>query len=170
MIIYKATNIINGKVYIGQTIGKLQSRKIVHESEAKRHKRNHHFHNALNYHGKNNFIWEVIDESETIDELNEKGKKLTEEHRMKMRGRHVFSEETKKTKSILMIGNNYSVDRVKGENNGRAKLTEWDIKIIRRLYNNTQYYHYFLRLSKLFFVSRRNIKKIINYQSWKHII
>src|SRR4030042_3197000 len=72
MIIYKATNIINGKVYIGQTIGKLQSRKIVHESEAKRHKRNHHFHNALNYHGKNNFIWEVIDESETIDELNEK--------------------------------------------------------------------------------------------------
>ena len=71
MIIYKATNIINNKVYIGQTIHPLSVRKSQHE-------RSHEygyktaFSNAIRKYGKENFKWEVIYEADSIEELNEK--------------------------------------------------------------------------------------------------
>ena len=71
MIIYKATNIINNKVYIGQTIHQLSVRKSQHE-------RSHEygyktaFSNAIRKYGKENFKWEVIYEADSIEELNEK--------------------------------------------------------------------------------------------------
>ena len=71
MIIYKATNIINNKVYIGQTIHTLNVRKAQHE-------RSHEygyktaFSNAIRKYGKENFIWEVIYETNSIEDLNEK--------------------------------------------------------------------------------------------------
>ena len=71
MIIYKATNIINNKVYIGQTIHPLSVRKSQHE-------RSHEygyktaFSNAIRKYGKENFIWEVIYETNSIEDLNEK--------------------------------------------------------------------------------------------------
>ena len=71
MIIYKATNIINNKVYIGQTIHPLSVRKSQHE-------RSHEygyktaFSNAIRNYGKENFKWEVIYETDSIKDLNEK--------------------------------------------------------------------------------------------------
>ena len=71
MIIYKATNIINSKVYIGQTIHSLSIRKGQHE-------RSHEygyktaFSNAIKKYGKENFKWEVIYETDSIEELNNK--------------------------------------------------------------------------------------------------
>ena len=71
MIIYKATNIINNKVYIGQTIQQLSVRKSQHE-------RSHEygyktaFSNAIRKYGKENFKWEVIYETDSIKDLNEK--------------------------------------------------------------------------------------------------
>ena len=71
MIIYKATNIINNKVYIGQTIHPLSVRKSQHE-------RSHEygyktaFSNAIRKYGKENFKWEVIYETDSIKDLNEK--------------------------------------------------------------------------------------------------
>lgn len=56
MIIYKVTNIINNKIYIGQTIHSLNIRKSQHE-------RSHEygyktaFSNAIKKYGKENFIW-----------------------------------------------------------------------------------------------------------------
>jgi group I intron endonuclease len=69
-IIYKATNIINGKHYIGQTTQNLKKRKIAHKTEAKQNKKNMYFHNALNKYGFDNFEWEIICECSSKNEMN----------------------------------------------------------------------------------------------------
>ena len=69
MIIYKVINIINNKIYIGQTIHSLNIRKSQHE-------RSHEygyktaFSNAIKKYGKENFIWEIIYETDYLDEEN----------------------------------------------------------------------------------------------------
>lgn len=73
MIIYKATNLIDGKVYIGQTIKTLHSRKAQHIRDAMDPKRrNVHFHNAIHKYGVDSFIFEKIDTAETQEELDSK--------------------------------------------------------------------------------------------------
>jgi len=71
MIIYKATNRENGKIYIGQTIGTLKYRKTQHLWDAKGGS-NYHFHNALLKYGVDGFKWEVIQICADIDSLNER--------------------------------------------------------------------------------------------------
>lgn len=56
-IIYKATNKINGKVYIGQTIHSFKTRKREHEYC----KYNIPFHKAIKKYGKENFDWEIVE-------------------------------------------------------------------------------------------------------------
>jgi hypothetical protein len=67
LIIYKITNNINNKVYIGQTIRDLETR-------LKEHRRKKHcmMYKAFNKYGYENFTAEVIDTADTIEELNEK--------------------------------------------------------------------------------------------------
>ena len=71
MIIYKATNIINNKVYIGQTIHPLSVRKGQHERSYEYGYKTA-FSNAIRKYGKENFKWEVIYETDSIEDLNEK--------------------------------------------------------------------------------------------------
>ena len=59
-IIYKATNLINKKVYIGQTVKTLKERIYKHLCEGKCP----HFYRALKKYGKDNFEWEIIKECE----------------------------------------------------------------------------------------------------------
>jgi len=69
--IYKATNTINGKVYIGQTVKKLNIRKAQHQYDAK-HKSKLYFHLALLKYGFDNFVWEIVDTCSNIEESNKK--------------------------------------------------------------------------------------------------
>jgi len=73
-IIYKATNKINNKIYIGQTTQSLEDRIYFHKYRAynELNVTHTHFINAIRKYGINNFIWEVIDEANTQEELNEK--------------------------------------------------------------------------------------------------
>lgn len=70
MIIYKATNKINGKCYIGATTGSLTIRKNVHIYQSKSTSKTTHFHNALRKYGKENFEWVIIRYCADILEMN----------------------------------------------------------------------------------------------------
>jgi len=70
MIIYKATNKINGKAYIGKTTKTLEKRKKQHIIEAKNCK--FHFHKAIQKWGEVYFDWEVLFIAKNEKELNEK--------------------------------------------------------------------------------------------------
>ena len=73
MIVYKATNLINNKIYIGQTINSLDYRMNQHFRESRcEKKKNTYFHNAINKYGESSFEFVVIDSADSIDELNEK--------------------------------------------------------------------------------------------------
>lgn len=67
MIIYKATNLINGKTYIGQTVRTLRARMLEHLRHDKTH-----FDRALKKYGIENFKVVIIDSANTVDDLNEK--------------------------------------------------------------------------------------------------
>jgi len=70
VIVYKATNNINGKIYIGYTTNSLEHRKRQHISRAKsKHQGISLFHLALRKYGPANFSWVVIDSGVSRDEL-----------------------------------------------------------------------------------------------------
>ena len=70
MIIYKATNKINGKCYIGQTRHSLEHRKAIHLRCAKKGVKTH-FYQAIRKYGEENFEWEIICSANDKKHLNE---------------------------------------------------------------------------------------------------
>lgn len=69
MIIYKITNLVNGKVYVGQTRRTLEKRKQQHLKAAKSGV-NTHIYNAIRKHGEDNFKFEKICDVENEADLN----------------------------------------------------------------------------------------------------
>ena len=72
MIIYKITNNINSKVYIGQTVQSLDKRWKRHTWYSTLNRNAMAITNAIKKYGKENFKIEIIDEASDIIELNEK--------------------------------------------------------------------------------------------------
>ena len=73
MIIYKATNLINGKFYIGQTVNLLRKRISQHKYNAFVKKTKKPFYYAIRKYGWNNFKWKILDDKiDNINILNEK--------------------------------------------------------------------------------------------------
>ena len=132
-IIYKVTNLINGKCYIGQTIKPIEQRKHEHIWNATNKKYRSYLHNAINKYGIENFKWEILCACSTNDELNKKeidliieqnsylpngynltfggggisGYKHTEETKQKISKKRMgikFTEETKQKMSKRLIG------------------------------------------------------------------
>ena len=74
MYIYKITNKINNKIYIGQVYNKtIQDRFKRHINEASE-KSKSYIGRAIYKYGKENFICELIDTASSLKELNEKEK------------------------------------------------------------------------------------------------
>ncbi|HFK1435009.1 TPA: NUMOD3 domain-containing DNA-binding protein [Bacillus cereus] len=74
MIIYKSTNTVNNKVYIGLTASKFEQRKRQHKYSALTANSMCAFHLAIRKYGWDNFKWEIIDEAEDFEGLCEKEK------------------------------------------------------------------------------------------------
>ena len=72
MEIYKITNKINGKVYIGQTIRPVEYRFHRHINDAMHNILDTHFARAIRKYGPDQWQLEVIDAATTQDELNQK--------------------------------------------------------------------------------------------------
>ena len=71
MIVYKATNVENGWVYIGSTTSTLDQRKRDHLQKAENNC-GHKFHDSIKTYGPETFVWETIDTAATKNELAEK--------------------------------------------------------------------------------------------------
>jgi group I intron endonuclease len=69
MIIYKVTNTINGKIYVGQTVKSLKRRWSDHCAKSSTCLA---LKAAINLHGRENFTIEQIDVASNIDDLNKK--------------------------------------------------------------------------------------------------
>ncbi len=76
-IVYKATNTLNGHVYVGQTVRTLHDRKLQHLSDSR--KGNFRFYYAIRKHGIDSFTWEIIDTAESKEELDLKEQKWISE-------------------------------------------------------------------------------------------
>lgn len=72
MIIYKITNINNGKIYVGQTIGTIEKRIKKHLNESNNSSSERPILRAIKKYGINNFKIEIIDNAETQEELDTK--------------------------------------------------------------------------------------------------
>jgi group I intron endonuclease len=66
-IIYKATNTVTGKIYIGQTWGLLSKRiwRHIHSDGCC------YFHNTLLKYGPDKFVWEILQKEDTQEKLDE---------------------------------------------------------------------------------------------------
>lgn len=116
MIIYSATNKINGKQYIGQTTKTLDERSEEHWKA--RYSFKTYFKKALIKYGKKNFIWKILYKCKTVDELNQKEIVLIKKFNTlspngynltvggKGSGQHI--EETKRIIREKLMGNQYA--------------------------------------------------------------
>ncbi len=69
MIIYKATNKINGKCYIGQTRHSLEERRNAHYMKSRQGVKTH-FYSAIRKYGEDNFEWEILCTAQNKQDLN----------------------------------------------------------------------------------------------------
>lgn len=145
-IIYKATNKVNGKVYIGQTVKTLEARIIGHLSSSRSGKYpSNYFFRAMNKYGEDAFQWEEIDHADTPEELNEKeiywidfynsngegGYNLTDGGHG-VRGYKVTEEGVERRRNVLkeMWANGHGKHFPKGEDAVTAKHTNEEVRKI----------------------------------------
>ena len=114
--IYRATNTINGKAYIGFTSGSLEKRQKAHYQTAFYTKTNRSFPNALRKYGWDKFEWDILYQSTDIyHTLNEMEPFFIKEHETYTKGYNrstggegpknvIISEETRKKMSAAKKG------------------------------------------------------------------
>lgn len=161
--IYKYTNKINGKSYVGQSIN-IEKRQYGHKSAAYNKQAsdyNSQFHQAIRKYGLENFDYEIIAEL-TQEEYTKETLNNLEKFFIKY-----YNSYTNGYNATL--GGNEILNNVNtGSKNGRALLDEEDVKYIRECYNahipfKIIYQEYENKISK------RGFQNIWWFKTWKHI-
>ena len=112
--IYKITNKLDGKVYIGQ------ANDIERRIREHKQKRSPTIDDYINVLGVDNFAFEILEEC-SIDELDQKEQD------------YITQYDAQKTGYNIQKG---GFNNSRGEGNGRARLSEQDVIVIRTAYNN----------------------------------
>jgi group I intron endonuclease len=71
MYIYTVKNLVNGKMYVGQTIQANAKMRWYAHCDMMRKGKKSHLYDSMRKHGVKNFIWKVVDQADTIERLNE---------------------------------------------------------------------------------------------------
>lgn len=135
MIIYKATNKTNNKIYIGQTIMTIKDRNRTRQYGKSK------FDYAYRKYGEDGFNWEIIDTATSLEELNEKESYWIEKlnstnpeigYNLKGGGGNAFlTEEVKHKISEAQIGSkNHMFGKNYGQNGKSKKVINLETGII----------------------------------------
>lgn len=183
-IIYRVTNLINGKVYIGQTRQGLSIRKAHHIRDY--NNKSHEsivLYKAFRKYGLESFKWEAIDTAGDITELNEKEIEWIEIHGANkgkgynmtsggqgVRGYVVTEDGIQRRKDVFnrMWANGHAATVQSGEAHSRAIFTNDQVReivqhLIKRDLTEEQ-------LAIKYNVSKQNIYSIKNRNSYKYQI
>ncbi|MED4676797.1 GIY-YIG nuclease family protein [Bacillus nitratireducens] len=155
-VIYKFTNSINGKVYIGLTTKTFRKRYNSHKSSAFLPSVKHYdckFYKAIRKFSWNSFKWEIIDRADSKEELEEKEKFW------------IFFYDSFKNGYNMTLGGEGSSGIV-GEKHGQAKLTGEDVRKIKAALTKGVSQ---LALAKKYGVRQTNINCIATNKNWTHI-
>lgn len=129
MYIYKVTNKINGKVYIGQTIKTIEERWRQHQNAALKHDCQTHFARALRKYGIENFTIEQIDSVTSRNELDEKEiywiqyyNSFKDGYNSTRGGQHYSSHEKKTDEELAAIKEKLRDSKLGGKNPRAIKV------------------------------------------------
>lgn len=112
--LYRVTNLINEKVYIGQSVNP-QARWRRHKSDAKLGKDKKHFANAIRKYGVHNFVFEVIVQAKTLEDIDQAEIDCIKQYRSSDKnygynialggnGKRIVSAQTRKKIALFMTG------------------------------------------------------------------
>lgn len=182
-IIYKATNKVNGKVYVGLTKRSLKSRIMQHLRDAEGERYAHlYFYRAIRKHGEECFVWNIIDEGETVAELCEKEIYWIDYYNSYGEGGYNLttggegvsglkrSDEYRDEKSKLMISmweNGHTKTILRGSQLPSAIIKEDDVLEIRNLILNRTPKE---EIAEKYGITVGNIYAIKAGKKWRHII
>lgn len=156
MIIYKATNKLNQKVYIGLTSLTLAARMTAHYWQARSSSKNYHFYNAIRKYGWEVFKWEVIDRAENYENLIQ----LEIEYIKK------YDSFNNGYNSTLGGEGTKGIDH-KGSKNSRAIISEEDaLLIVDLLIENEKT---ITEIAAMFNVDPGIVKNINRGKTWTHL-
>lgn len=146
--IYKITNILDGKSYIGQTIKPIDKRFLRHLSDSQ--KDDYYFHRALRKYGKENFIIECLEDNIDQEFLNER-----ERYWIKYYNTYFKSPNSKGYN--MTQGGDSLIDSIR-------ILSDDDILEIKELLKNTDYFE--ISIAEKYNVSISAISDINRGKSW----
>jgi group I intron endonuclease len=71
MYIYTIKNLVNGKMYVGQTIQSNPKMRWYAHCDMMRKGKKSYLYDSMRKHGLENFLWQVVDTASSIEHLNE---------------------------------------------------------------------------------------------------
>jgi group I intron endonuclease len=191
MIVYKVTNKVDGKVYIGRTTQRLSKRKSGHKAAAFKRNERSYFYQSIRQHGWDSFMWEVIEEHTDIEALNAAEMRWITEYNSTDQNYGyntsiggeagglgvVKDDEAKRKQGASRRKKDYrfaplyvpkcNYNSRPGSTNPNAKLDEEKVREIKRLFATTDLTDQ--EISEMYGVSRPAINYIRVGHTWSHI-